>query len=629
MSIAALEQVHQEVRRLAIAGSELAAGDFRLKKLIPPLEKSAAKAPVFGKVAGAIQKLVDGDPKASPPALLELSTLVSAILYTQGETGADGELGPVDEEDLGLTITTAGARVLKPVIAALTTSGGGRLEIIRDAHQRGLFKDVRLVLPAIAGLDDSYSEIAEYLATEVLPQYGKAIYHLLPELFDPKGNNSAARALRLMHQLDPAAARPLVAQALEEGSKEVKLAAIDCLEGRRDAVTDLLLLALGRSKEVRAAAFRVLAPMDDPKAIDLLLTTLGGAELELVAPYVAANPNPAVATFVVAELERQHALLSERPEKTTKAAPAKKAPAKKEGADPLHRIHQLLQAIRVEAGTPGEAFLLRCLDDHEVFAKLTATSGVTGEAVILQVATKLLLARSAGGIARLDALGPQVGAALLSKTFLASALSHTPEQVFERYRPLYVDRPAGKTKAATTAREKAEAVGEVLSWIGRRAEAASTEDSFDWSDRFSSLTALAKGLRLDPRWLDAALAVGDTDRVLALAAPGHPGVEAHLEAHLRAELQKKRWSPEPQTVQVVGALVHLGHPRRVPLFLEVAKRLGDQTYWWWTTRELIGLVPSLPAEAAEPLEALVPDLHSSQQDQLLEQIAILRQKQQS
>jgi hypothetical protein len=39
MSIPILTQTYEEVRRLAIAGSVVAPGDFRLKKLVPQLEQ--------------------------------------------------------------------------------------------------------------------------------------------------------------------------------------------------------------------------------------------------------------------------------------------------------------------------------------------------------------------------------------------------------------------------------------------------------------------------------------------------------------------------------------------------------------------------------------------------------------
>src|SRR5258706_317990 len=120
MSIAVLTQVYDEARRLAVAGSVVARGDFRLKKLLPPLAQAAPKAPVF-------------------------------------------------------------------------------------------------------------AEVADYLADEVLPLYGGAILSELRAKYDPKGTKGHPRRLKLMHALDPAGARELVTQALEVGSKDVKVAAIECL----------------------------------------------------------------------------------------------------------------------------------------------------------------------------------------------------------------------------------------------------------------------------------------------------------------------------------------------------------------------------------------------------------------
>ena len=87
MSLALIQESAKEVRRLAIAGSPLAVGDFRLKKLIPPLEQAGAKVPVFAQVAKAISDLVNGNEADSAANLLNLSTLLNAILYTQGQIG--------------------------------------------------------------------------------------------------------------------------------------------------------------------------------------------------------------------------------------------------------------------------------------------------------------------------------------------------------------------------------------------------------------------------------------------------------------------------------------------------------------------------------------------------------------
>src|SRR5262245_13466685 len=132
MSIPVLIQTYDEVRRLAIAGSVVAPGDFRLKKLVPPLEQAGQKAPVFAKVTEAVKRLAESNEPTSAAALLELATLVNSILYyTQGETGVEGELTPLPTVELGRLRTQASARVLKPLQEALTTTGSGRLEIIR------------------------------------------------------------------------------------------------------------------------------------------------------------------------------------------------------------------------------------------------------------------------------------------------------------------------------------------------------------------------------------------------------------------------------------------------------------------------------------------------------------------
>src|SRR4051812_36371370 len=125
MSIALIEESAKEVRRLAIAGSPLAVGDFRLKKLIPPLEQAGAKVPVFAQVAKAIGDLVNGTEKESAARLLNLSTLVNAILYTQGNSTAEGNFQELEEFATKCSCTKTTSRVLKPLVQALTSSGAG------------------------------------------------------------------------------------------------------------------------------------------------------------------------------------------------------------------------------------------------------------------------------------------------------------------------------------------------------------------------------------------------------------------------------------------------------------------------------------------------------------------------
>src|SRR5437870_3853547 len=110
MSITVLNQVYDEARRLAVAGSVVARGDFRLMKLLPPLEQAGTKAPVFAKIAESAKAVVEGPEAASAQSLLELTSLVSAVLYTQGETGHAGKLEPIETVDLGGSVSQTSAR---------------------------------------------------------------------------------------------------------------------------------------------------------------------------------------------------------------------------------------------------------------------------------------------------------------------------------------------------------------------------------------------------------------------------------------------------------------------------------------------------------------------------------------
>src|SRR5262245_14935369 len=115
MSIPVLTQVYDEMRRLAIAGSVVGGGDFGLRNLVAPLEQAAAKAPGFAKIADAVKAVVESNEKTSADALLDLTTLVNAILYTQGETGLAGEFKVIETTPFTHSEVQITARALKPV----------------------------------------------------------------------------------------------------------------------------------------------------------------------------------------------------------------------------------------------------------------------------------------------------------------------------------------------------------------------------------------------------------------------------------------------------------------------------------------------------------------------------------
>jgi HEAT repeat protein len=294
MSIPVLEQVYDEVRRLSIAGSVVAPGDFRLKKLAPALEQAGKKAPVFAKVAQGVTGVVESTEKTSAQALLDLSTLVNAILYTQGETGLPGEIEPIETVDLGQRQAQVSAQVLKPLLEALSTTGSGRMKVVQEAYERGAFSDLRLIPPALDAIDDPNTEIAEFIADKVLPIYGKAILGELRAKFDPKGRGGQVRRLGSMHHFDPEGSREIVQRAVDEGSQEVRIAAIGCLGGAAGDMPVLLEMRKSRAEKVRVAAYEAIGKSDDERAVAALCDAVKGNDLVHVFVPIQSNRNPIV-----------------------------------------------------------------------------------------------------------------------------------------------------------------------------------------------------------------------------------------------------------------------------------------------------------------------------------------------
>ena len=109
-----------------------------------------------------------------------------------------------------------------------------------------------------------------------------------------------------MHQLDPVGTRETVKRALEEGSKEVRVAAIECLGTEADDLPYLLTQAKARSKEVRAAALISLARVDAMEAINALkkeLTTDNVAFPVIVA--IQKCEHPSLLQHLTDEAERE------------------------------------------------------------------------------------------------------------------------------------------------------------------------------------------------------------------------------------------------------------------------------------------------------------------------------------
>jgi hypothetical protein len=604
MSIPVLVQVYDEMRRLAIAGSAVAPGDFRLKKLIAPLEKSGEKAPVFARVAQAVQAVVDSNDKTASTALLELTTLVNAILYTQGATGIAGELKPLETSDLGQT-TQAGARTLKPLLEALSSTGSGRMELVRDAFDRGTFKDLRLIKPALGAIDDPYPEIGEFICERVLPLYGKAILPELRAKLDIRGRGAHRNRLKLMHRLDPEGSRDVIEQALHEGSKEMRLAAIECL-GRSDHDRSYLLeQARSKVKEVGAAALGALLRAGS-KSADVVATlkkAIAGADLGLIVGRVRECPLPEIRSYALDQAEQQLA----------EVLKLVKLKDKKLQGPAVERLQLLIWSLDEHTDPKAEAFLLTCFEHADAFS--TIKSQPSGADLNELVA--LVLSEGTPNMQRhLVAANKTLAGPMLSPALYAARATMTPAEFYDEFSPLLKGLFEKRTSKKSGAHDRGEAL---LAALSSDADALPGVEIMRVNKVRIELRPRERSLPdLDPRWLDAAVDAGAVALVCALARPGHDAANRLLSDELAR-------AKDPQ--HLLRTMVRIQHPEAVDALIAALKEQAKEKYHHYYVGYWYGpMIADLPRSALARVEEVLPTLPDKMVDQLMEHVLALKAK---
>src|SRR5215470_1414459 len=599
MSIPVLVEVYDEMRRLAIAGSAVAPGDFRLKKLVAPLEKSAEKAPVFAKVAQAVQAVVDSNDKSASTALLELTTLVNAILYTQGATGIVGELAPLETRDLGQT-TQIGARTLKPLLEALSSTGSGRLELVRDAFERGTFKDLRLIKPALGAIDDPYPEIREFICEKVLPLYGKAILPELRAKLDIKGRGGHLYRLQLMHRLDPQGSRDVVQQALNDGSKEMRVVAVECLGTTADDLVYLLEQTRSKAKDVGAAALGALlrAGAKSADVIATLKKAISGADLQLIVGRVKECSLPEIRNYALEQAEQQ-------------LAEVLKLKDKKLQGPAVNRLQQLVSSLD-ERDPKAEAFLLTCFEHADALA--TIKSEPSG-ADLNELVAHLLSQGTAMMQRRLVAAHKTLAGEMLSSALFAARATMTPAEFYEGFSPLLKGLSEKRTKKNSAEPDRSEAL---LTALNSNSDALPYfhRSWMDWRADPQQRRAMSLP-ELDPRWLDAAVDAGSVALVCSLARPGHSAANRLLSEQLAG-------AKNPQ--ELLRTMVRIQHPEAIDALIAALKEHAKGKYNYYLGYWYGPMIADLPRSALARIDELLPTLPDKMVDQLMEHVLALKDK---
>jgi hypothetical protein len=474
--------------------------------------------------------------------------------------------------------------------------------LVRDAFERGTFKDLRLVKPALRAIDDPYPEIGQFIAEKVLPHYGKAI---LPELrvsLDIKGRGGHVHRLELMHRLDPQGSRDLIQSALNDGSKEMRVAAVECLGTAEEDLVYLLEQSKAKAKDVRAAALRALAVAGVSRTdiVASLKKAIGGTDLELFVPRAKQCTFVEIQEFVLEQAEQQvKDLLSSKD--------------KKQQGTAIVRLQQLVFCIEGRTDTRAEAFLLSCFEKSSAFAAIKSEpSGSDLNDLVAHMLSKGTQKMQQVLIAAQKTLS----SGMLTPAIFAARALMSAADFYKEFSPLLKGLSQKRGKKGSSEHERASALLTALNanneyfhyrpWMHiARYESSSNEPAFS---------------ELDPRWLDAAIDAGSLELVSKLARSGHEPTQRFLTEQLNVR-------KEPHELQqVLKTMVRTGHPNAADALIDTLKKQAKATHYYYFSYWYGPLIADLPRSAFPKIEELLPTLPDKMVDQLMDSVLALKNK---
>lgn len=562
MSIPLLRELHDDVRRLVIAGAGISVDDIRLKRVLPQLQQYGEKAPIFKRVAEVAAGVTGAQPEHAAGKLLDLAVLLHAVLHTQSTTEAAGELIAIGLPGAGAAakvtvMTNTPYRKLQPLIEALTQRGPGRLEIIRQSAEDGLFIDTRTFIPAVNALKDSYSEIADYIAEQVMPIIGVSALPILHAQFDMHGGSGDARMLTAIFKLSEETDElwPILSPAAKEGALPVRLAAIALAAGLPGFEDDLLELSHDRKKEVRSTAFLSLSSNSSDKAVDRLMDALTKKDTE-----IAIVPIQKCDSARLTEL-----LLNYGKELIEPCISADKDAGKRE------KLGAVIACFQTKAKDFFvKEFIMKALDNDQLDAKEMESAWRAAAGILLETKDKIALAF----LHELRERRPY----LIGYSFKAAFELLKPAELFDRYEG-YLSQ-----KRSQNSRELLQAIYEY------------TPDPIAL---VVSEQAANKSIVWDTRWIQRLVELNEEELVCRLVKRPDKIVVSYL-------VEKSKVAPQlmkPRTVRILFALFRLGY-NETPEILMSALEGTTQKSFYYLDQEIQLLIAMLPNSYADRLHEI-------------------------
>jgi hypothetical protein len=575
-----LKTLDRDAGRLLFVGAQAARGDSALETARAKLAPLGPKAPAIAKVVEQVEKVQKAAPKAAAAELLNLAGLMAQVRGAQAAPLAvpEGGLEPLPTaEPIGSPLSSV---ELSALVGALTGAADARHRprTIADAVGRGAVRDLRLLPFCVAALGDS--GISYVVESQLLPMLGNAVVPELRASLKLQGRAVDAKKLRALARIEGKATQPLLMEAVEKGSPELRAAAISALAGLDMAVAEPIALKLldgDRSADVKRAAATALAGGRSDAALDALLKAfLESEELRNAAGgSLATLQHPRATERALALVTPE--LLALGPFKAQKAsAKAAKQKAEREHQAQVALLHAVLDLLAARQGKDTSAAVLQVFREHKLKE-------------VRESAARALL--KSGYEGAFDELAPSVikaGHGIQSE-FIDGIIDREPARAFERL-GRFLDRAALKSK------EHIAFAGMILSYIEYGSDGQ--EEPVDEETLEASKDAALQRpsvFRTDPRWTDAAIALiahpelgSKALDVIAVAKPPQA-----LEPVLKLAASAKK----THAWNLANVLSEYRDPRIPPLLVGLLDLLGNS----WMRRRAYQTIRSYDDPAFAPL----------------------------
>lgn len=308
MNLQPLYDLKERLESAAIAGAGLLDEDFRLKRARESLEPLAKASPVFARICTGVDSLLAAPGDSRGGLLLDVLALTNAVCYTQGTVSVPGELEPIAATGCGCYCPVSYLQ-LHPLLEALTTTGSGRMTILKETWQNHpeFFKDYRVLPVLIDSLGDNYHELAE-LVVSILRTMGDAVLPFLKQGFQPDGKHAMYRRVQAIDDIAGARENDFYLAMLPRAKREIKDALIYALRHDEANTDKLLELCITEKGNAKRTTHYVLACMESPQAWEYWEKTAAKKPQDTIE-YMTGSAAPQAGKLISQMLQEQIAPL--------------------------------------------------------------------------------------------------------------------------------------------------------------------------------------------------------------------------------------------------------------------------------------------------------------------------------